>query len=80
MATDDETLPRHLWSREPAEPFAGVFNKHFNDLRSAHEAVAQDGVLIAAVDGNGVFDAHAHLRLPPSGIAHLIVEIGRAHV
>jgi len=73
VATDDETLPRHLWSREPAEPFAGVFNKHFSDLRAAHEAHAQDGVLIAAVDGNGVFDAHAHLRLPPSGIAHLIV-------
>jgi hypothetical protein len=29
-------------------------------------------VLIAAVDGNGIFDAHAHLRLPSSGIAHLI--------
>ena len=30
-------------------------------------------MLIAAVDESGIFDAHAHLRLPASGIAHLIV-------
>jgi pSer/pThr/pTyr-binding forkhead associated (FHA) protein len=30
-------------------------------------------VLVAAVDRSGLFDAHAHLRLPKSGIAHLIV-------
>ncbi|HET7789134.1 MAG TPA: FHA domain-containing protein [Myxococcales bacterium] len=74
MATDDETLPRQLWTRDlAAEPFAAVFRKHFNGLRAAHQAQPHEGVLIAAVDGNGVFDAHAHLRLPPSGIAHLIV-------
>jgi hypothetical protein len=74
VATDDETLSRKLWTRGlAAEPFALIFRKHFAALRAAHQAQPQEGVLIAAIDGNGVFDAHAHLRLPPSGIAHLIV-------
>jgi pSer/pThr/pTyr-binding forkhead associated (FHA) protein len=74
VATDDETLPRQPWTGDlAAEPFAVVFRKHFTDLRAAHQAQPEEGVLIAAVDGSGVFDAHAHLRLPPSGIAHLIV-------
>ncbi|MGE5048580.1 MAG: FHA domain-containing protein, partial [Deltaproteobacteria bacterium] len=74
MATDDETLPRRPWTRGlVAEPFALIFRKHFNGLRAAYQAQPQEGVLIAAIDGNGVFDAHAHLRLPPSGIAHLVV-------
>ena len=74
MATDDETLPRRPWTGDlAAEPFAAIFHKHFADLRAAHEAQPEEGVLVAAVDGNGFFEAHAHLRLPPSGIAHLIV-------
>src|SRR6059058_3128053 len=71
---DDAPLSRQLWPADlAAEPFAAVFRKHFAALRSAHQAQPSEGVLIAAIDGNGVFDAHAHLRLPPSGIAHLIV-------
>jgi hypothetical protein len=74
VATDDETLPRHLWTRDlAAEAFAAIFRKHYSGLRAAHQAQPQEGVLIAAIDANGVFDAHAHLRLPPSGIAHLII-------
>lgn len=74
VATDDETLPRRLWTRSlGTEPFALIFRKHFAGLRAAYQAQPQEGVLIAAIDGNGVFDAHAHLRLPPSGIAHLVV-------
>jgi hypothetical protein len=72
--TDDAPLSHQLWSSDLAsEPFAAVFRKHFSALRAAHQAQPYEGVLIAAVDGNGVFDAHAHLRLPTSGIAHLIV-------
>ena len=48
-------------------------SKHFGALKAAHQAQPHEGVLIAAVDGNGLFDAHAHLRLPQTGIAHLIV-------
>jgi hypothetical protein len=56
------------------EPFAAVFRKHFAALRAAHVAAhAAEGVMIAAVDGNGVFDGHSHLRLPATGIAHLIL-------
>jgi len=74
MPTDDEPLSRQAWMQDLAsEPFAAVFRKHFAALRAAHQAQPQEGVLIAAVDGHGVFDGHAHLRLPPSGIAHLIV-------
>ncbi len=47
--------------------------EHFAALRAAHQAQPYEGVLIAAVDGNNFFDAHAHLRLPGSGIAHLII-------
>ncbi len=74
MPTDDEPLSYQLWSQDlSAEPFAAVFRKHFAALRAAHQAQPHEGVLIAAVDANGVFDGHAHLRLPASGIAHLIV-------
>lgn len=72
--TDDAPLSRQLWNADLAsEPFAAVFRKHFAALRAAHQAQPYEGVLIAAVDGNGFFDAHAHLRLPTSGIAHLII-------
>jgi hypothetical protein len=74
MPTDDEPLSPQLWSQDlSAEPFAAIFRKHFTGLRAAHHAQPHEGVLIAAVDANGVFDGHAHLRLPPSGIAHLVV-------
>ena len=56
-----------------ADPMLGVFRRHFAALRSAHAAQEQEGVLVAAVDRNGLFDAHAHLGLPRSGIAHLVV-------
>ncbi|MGZ6126501.1 MAG: FHA domain-containing protein [Myxococcales bacterium] len=73
MPTDDEPLSRQLWQGElGADPFAAVFRKHFPALRAAYQAQPAEGVLIAAIDGNGIFDAHAHLRLPSSGIAHLI--------
>src|SRR5207237_6756284 len=42
-------------------------------LRSAHVAQPHEGVLVAAIDSAGAFDAHAHLRLPSSGIAHLVL-------
>src|SRR5437762_7770020 len=72
--TDDAPLARQMWPTDLAsEPFAAVFRKHFAALKAAHQAQPYEGVLIAAVDGNGVFDAHAHLRLPTSGIAHLII-------
>ncbi len=72
--TDDSPLGTQPWTADlAAEPFAAVFRKHFLALRAAHQSQPQEGVLIAAVDGNGLFDAHAHLRLPSSGIAHLIV-------
>src|SRR5437764_9607582 len=51
----------------------GMFRKHFAALRAAHAAQQQEGVLVAAIDRTGLFDAHVHLRLPQSGIAHLIV-------
>ena len=71
---DEGPLPRALWSQDlAAEPFAAVFRKQFPALRAAWGAQSHEGVLIAAVDGNGLFDAHAHLRLPSSGIAHLIL-------
>src|SRR5213075_1802093 len=71
--TDDAPLSRQLWPADlAAEPFAAVFRKHFAALKAAHQAQPHEGVLIAAVDGNGIFDGHAHLRLPSSGIAHLI--------
>ena len=70
----DDPISRQLWHAAfPADPFAAVFRKHFAALRAAHQAHPFEGVLIAAVDGNGVFDGHSHLRLPASGIAHLIV-------
>jgi FHA domain-containing protein len=56
-----------------ADPMLGVFRRHFAALRAAHAAQDQEGVLVAAVDRNGLFDAHAHLGLPRSGIAHLVV-------
>ncbi len=71
---DDAPLSKHSFPNDLAtEPFAAVFRKHFAALKAAHEAQPHEGVLIAAVDGNGLFDAHAHLRLPQTGIAHLIV-------
>ena len=50
-----------------------MFRKHFAALRAAFFAQPHEGVLIAAVDGAGLLDGHAHLRLPASGIAHLIL-------
>ena len=74
MASEDELLLSQPWHADlAADPFAAVFRKHFAALRAAHQAQPSEGVLIAAIDGNEVFDAHAHLRLPPSGIAHLIL-------
>jgi FHA domain-containing protein len=74
MPSDDEPLSRQLWhTGSSTDPFAVVFRKHFAALRAAHQAQPGEGVLIAGVDGNGILDGHAHLRLPPSGIAHLIV-------
>jgi hypothetical protein len=74
MAKGDEPMIPQLWSQDlSAEPFAAIFRKHFAALRAAYQAQPHEGVLIAAVDANGVFDGHAHLRLPASGIAHLIV-------
>jgi len=71
---DDEPLSRQLWQGDQSsDPFAALFRKHFSALRAAYQAQPAEGVLIAGVDGNGVFDAHAHLRLPATGIAHLIV-------
>src|SRR5438552_833931 len=72
--SDDAPLARQLWHADlSAEPFAAVFRKHYAALRAAWQAQPYEGVLIAAVDSNGFFDAHAHLRLPASGIAHLII-------
>jgi len=71
---DEGPLPRSAWSADLAqEPFAAVFRKQFAALRAAWAAQPHEGVLIAAIDGNGLFDAHAHLRLPTSGIGHLIL-------
>ncbi len=61
------------WTTLAQDPLAGVFRRHFGALKAAHDAQPDEGVLVAAVDRNGVFDAHAHLRLPQSGIAHLLV-------
>ena len=73
MATDDEPLARQLWQANlGSDPFASLFRRHFTALRAAHQSYRDEGVLIAAIDGDGVFDSHAHLRLPASGIAHLI--------
>jgi hypothetical protein len=71
---DPDDLPQSQWPKDLAEePFAAVFRKHFAALRAAQQAQPHEGVLIACIDGNGVFDGHAHLRLPTTGIAHLIV-------
>jgi hypothetical protein len=61
------------WATLRDDPVAAVFRRHFAALKAAHDSQTADGVLVAAVDGNGLFDAHAHLRLPQSGIAHLVV-------
>ncbi|HEX4385694.1 MAG TPA: hypothetical protein VH083_22190 [Myxococcales bacterium] len=71
---DPDDIPQTQWPKDLAEePFAAVFRKHFAALRAAQQAQPYEGVLIACIDGNGVFDGHAHLRLPTTGIAHLIV-------
>jgi hypothetical protein len=71
---DDAPLSRSPWRADLAhEPFAAVFRRHFPALRAAFLAQPEEGVLLAAVDGHGLFDAHAHLHLPQSGIAHLIL-------
>jgi hypothetical protein len=71
---DDEPLSQKAWQGDlTSGPFASLFRKHFPALRAAYQAQSAEGVLIAAVDGNGVYDSHAHLKLPSSGIAHLIV-------
>jgi pSer/pThr/pTyr-binding forkhead associated (FHA) protein len=71
---DDSPLAAPLWqSGLAADPMLGVFRKHFAALRAAHSAQHHPGVLVAAIDRSGLFDAHVHLRLPQSGIAHLII-------
>ena len=71
---DDMPLAAPSWqSGLSADPMQAVFRRHFGALRAAHAAQQQEGVLIAAVDRSGLFDAHAHLGLPKSGIAHLVV-------
>jgi FHA domain len=71
---DDMPLAVPPWQTGlSADPMLGVFRRHFAALRAAHAAQDQEGVLVAAVDRSGLFDAHAHLRLPKSGIAHLII-------
>ncbi|TMA17787.1 MAG: FHA domain-containing protein, partial [Deltaproteobacteria bacterium] len=69
---DDLPLAQQ-WGTLAEDPLASVFRRHFDALKAAHDAQPGEGVLVAAVDGNGLFDAHAHLRLPQTGIAHLIV-------
>ena len=74
LPPDDMPLAAPSWqSGLSADPMLGVFRRHFAALRSAHATQEQEGVLVAAVDRNGLFDAHAHLGLPRSGIAHLVV-------
>jgi hypothetical protein len=74
LPPDDMPLAAPAWqSGLSADPMLGVFRRHFAALRAAHAAQDHEGVLVAAVDRSGLFDAHAHLRLPKSGIAHLIV-------
>jgi hypothetical protein len=71
---DDSPLAAPLWqSGLSADPMLGVFRKHFAALRAAHSSQQHEGVLVAAIDRTGLFDAHVHLRLPQSGIAHLII-------
>lgn len=71
---DDREPESANWNYNPFEtPFAAVFRKQFHALRAAHAAQPHEGVLVAAVDSAGFFDAHAHLRLPGSGIAHLVL-------
>jgi pSer/pThr/pTyr-binding forkhead associated (FHA) protein len=71
---DDMPLAAPLWSSGlSVDPLQGMFRKHFAALRAAHAAQPHEGVLIAALDRSGLFDAHVHLRLPRSGIAHLII-------
>jgi FHA domain len=71
--TDDGPMATQWPSDLSEEPFAAVFRKHFAALRAAHQAQPHEGVLIAAIDESGIFDGHAHLRLPTTGIAHLVV-------
>jgi hypothetical protein len=70
---DDTTVARRWTMALVQDPLASVFRRHFPALKAAWDAAREEGVLIAAVDRGGLFDAHAHLRLPQSGIAHLIV-------
>ena len=71
---DDRAPETPNWNVNPFDTaFAGTFRKHFAALRAAHSAQPHEGVLVAAIDSSGMFDAHAHLRLPASGIAHLVL-------
>ena len=71
---DDRAPETPNWNINPYDTaFAAIFRKHFAALRAAHAAQPHEGVLVAAIDSSGVFDAHAHLRLPSSGIAHLVL-------
>ena len=71
---DDRAPETPNWNINPFDTaFASIFRKHFFALRAAHSAQPHEGVLVAAIDSSGVFDAHAHLRLPSSGIAHLVL-------
>lgn len=70
----DAPISRSPWRADLRhEPFAAVFRARFAEIRAAHRAHPEEGVLIAAVDGTGFLDAHAHLRLPRGGTSHLIL-------
>ena len=71
---DDRAPESPNWNINPFDTaFASTFRKHFFALRAAHAAQPHEGVLVAAIDSAGSFDAHAHLRLPATGIAHLVL-------
>jgi pSer/pThr/pTyr-binding forkhead associated (FHA) protein len=71
---DDRAPETPNWNVNPYDTaFASTFRKHYGALRAAYAAQPHEGVLVAAIDSSGAFDAHAHLRLPSSGIAHLVL-------
>ena len=70
---DDTPIARRWTMALAQDPLAAVFRRHYPALKAAYDAAPYEGVLVAAVDRHGLFDAHAHLRLPQSGIAHLIL-------
>src|SRR5216683_1936750 len=91
LPPDDMPLAAPPWqSGLSADPMLGVFRRHFLALRAAHAEQDQEGVLVAAVDRTGLFDAHAHLILgrhercdfvlsrdPDVSLRHLLVRATR---